>query len=264
MRLARPCEAEIEFLKSTAARLDVPFRAGNRTSGDRFKRMTESLRSRTPPSVYGTTFANGFALALLALLLFAFLAEEVLKGGTVAFDAAARAGLHHFATPALTSVMRIFTALGSTFSLLLMTCVVVAVLLRAHWRRPAMLFVAAILGGSILDEMLKLAFARPRPAVSFFGTPIPHSYSFPSGHALLSVCFFGTLAALAASRAHRRAVRILIWLSAAAIALAIGLSRIYLGVHYASDVIAGYAAAIVWVGAIAYGNQMIRLKEGAK
>jgi undecaprenyl-diphosphatase len=215
---------------------------------------------RRPPSA--RLFAVGLGVAILSLALFAWLGEEVLRGRTVAFDSAIRADLHRLATPALTSAMRFFTALGSTFWLLAMSVGVVAVLVRAHWRRGTALFLIGMGGGAILDGVLKVGFGRPRPQVSFFGTPIPHSYSFPSGHALLSVCFFGMAAALAASRVHGRAGRILIWLTAAVIAFAIGFSRVYLGVHYASDVIAGYAAAIVWIGAIAYGNRLIRRPAG--
>jgi len=100
----------------------------------------------------------------------------------------------------------------------------------------------------LLDLSLKHAFHRTRPT-AFFGA-LPHSYSFPSGHALFSFCFYGVLAGLSAGRTRSQPARILIWTLAAVLVTAIGLSRIYLGVHYPSDVIAGYLAATLWVTAL--------------
>ncbi|MBA2736501.1 MAG: phosphatase PAP2 family protein, partial [Pyrinomonadaceae bacterium] len=79
---------------------------------------------------------------------------------------------------------------------------------------------------------------------------LPESYSFPSGHSLYAVCFYVGLAWLITSRLNNRPARILIWIFAVFLCLLIGLSRIYLGVHYPSDVIAGFAAAIVWLSTV--------------
>src|SRR6185369_17932911 len=77
-----------------------------------------------------------------------------------------------------------------------------------------------------------------------------HTYSFPSGHSLFSFCFYGVLAGLLTRRLKSRVARVLIWICAALLVSAIGLSRIYLGVHYPSDVIAGYLAASLWVSTL--------------
>jgi undecaprenyl-diphosphatase len=116
-----------------------------------------------------------------------------------------------------------------------------------------------MLGVAVLDVALKLAFHRPRP-VAFFGAT-PNSYSFPSGHALGSLCFYGILAAILASLARGRGTKLCIWIAAVLLAGMIGLSRIYLGVHYPSDVIAGYCAAIVWVGAVGFLERTFRIAE---
>lgn len=108
----------------------------------------------------------------------------------------------------------------------------------------------------------KLSFQRPRP-VPFFDTPLPSSYSFPSGHALFSFCFYGMLAAIITARLHSRSARTVIWLLAGVLVALIGLSRIYLGVHYPSDVLAGYAAALVWVVAVAFGDHMLSRRRRA-
>jgi len=117
-----------------------------------------------------------------------------------------------------------------------------------RWRREAVWMAVTILGAVVLDLSLKYAFHRPRP-VPFF-VPVPYTYSFPSGHSLFSFCFYGVLAGLLAGRMQSRLGRILVWTLAALLVAAIGLSRIYLGVHYPSDVIAGYLAAALWVSTL--------------
>lgn len=208
-------------------------------------------------------FVVGLAASAALLLLFALLAREVMAGDTVAFDLSLRELVHAHGSPALTEVMRFFTRLGSTASLLLLGAAAFFALRMAGWKRESILFLVAVGGAFVLDMTLKYSFRRPRPSVSFFGTPIPHTPSFPSGHALYSVCFFGVLAALIAARAKRWWIRAAVWTAASAIAILIGMSRIYLGVHYPSDVAAGYAAALVWVSAIGYGERLLLRRRGS-
>jgi Membrane-associated phospholipid phosphatase len=85
--------------------------------------------------------------------------------------------------------------------------------------------------------------ARPEP---FFGTA-PETYSFPSGHALFSACFYGALAWLLGAALRNFGARAAIWAMSLALIAAIGLSRLYLGVHYPTDVIAGYLVAVFWI-----------------
>jgi undecaprenyl-diphosphatase len=94
--------------------------------------------------------------------------------------------------------------------------------------------------------VLKMGFHRQRPQ-PFFDTHLPASYSFPSGHALLSFCLCGAAAALFSRDQKKPWIRIAIWSIAVVLVVAIGYSRIYLGVHYPSDVLAGYLGALVWV-----------------
>ncbi|MFB3825959.1 MAG: phosphatase PAP2 family protein [Bryobacteraceae bacterium] len=186
---------------------------------------------------------SGLGLALLTLLFFGWLAEEALAGRTAAFDMLVRGDVHRLASPALTRVMRALTLLGSAPFL-----IALALFLIARWRRQGrkrliIVFLVTMLGAIALDAALKLVFHRPRP-VPFFGLTAPASSSFPSGHALMSCCFYGVLAGVMARG------RWWPWAAAALLVAGIGLSRIYLGVHYPSDVIAGYAAAVVWVLAV--------------
>jgi undecaprenyl-diphosphatase len=114
---------------------------------------------------------------------------------------------------------------------------------------PLVGWVAALAGGAVLTQVLKLAIQRPRPpGASVFLTDF--SWSFPSGHAMGSLIGYGMLAyLLVALWVEKRGWRISIVVTAAALIAAIGLSRLYLGVHYFSDVIGGYAAGVLWLAA---------------
>jgi undecaprenyl-diphosphatase len=198
--------------------------------------------------------AGRLAAFTTAVLIFAWLAERVATGSAIVFDATFRTFAHRHASPGLTELMRLASYVGETVPLLVLSVLAFAVLLAAHSSRAAAFFAITMGGAFVLDATLKLAFHRPRPP-AFFGTPEPGSYSFPSGHAIFAACYFGILAAFAAARFRGRAARILVWSSAAIIAGLIGYSRIYLGVHYPSDVVAGYAASIVWLTAAAWGDR---------
>jgi undecaprenyl-diphosphatase len=188
---------------------------------------------------------------IIALALFVALAAAVSTGHTAALDQSLRLAVHAHSSPALTSALRFMTLFGETGVLIALSVAATALLAALRSKYAALWFAISMLGGFAIDFALKSAFHRPRPPVSFFGTPMPGSYSFPSGHALFSVCWFGTLALLVAPRLRARAARIAIWSGAVLLSFAIGFSRIYLGVHYPADVLAGYAAGAVWVGALA-------------
>jgi undecaprenyl-diphosphatase len=184
---------------------------------------------------------------IVALALFAGLAAEVAAGRTADFDSRARLAVHAHSSAELTSTLRFLTLFGETAVLIILSAGVAAALVWLRRKRAAALFVDVMLGGFLLDSTLKLLFHRARPPASFFGTPMPDSYSFPSGHALFSVCFFGALALLISTRVRSRPGRMAIWLAVVLLAGAIGFSRIYLGVHYPADVLGGYAVGAVCV-----------------
>ena len=198
----------------------------------------------------GSAISVSFVAAMLSLLLFAWLAEEVLEADTIRFDNFVRSAVHGWASPGLTSFMRTMTWIGSVKFLVPLVAVCVAAFLYARWRRAAFLLLIAVGGAIPLDAALKVAFHRRRP-VPFFDTPLPATYSFPSGHALFAFCIFGVLASITTARTERVWLRAVIWMFAVVLVFLIGLSRVYLGVHYPSDVVAGYLAAAIWVSAIA-------------
>ena len=116
--------------------------------------------------------------------------------------------------------------------------------------------IATLAGATLLNLLLKQTFARTRPD-PFFDYPLPVSHSFPSGHAFFAASFFGGLAVLVSGRVRSSALRLAVWIVALSLVLLIGLSRVYLGVHYPSDVFAGYAAAVVWVAGVALGDRVV-------
>ena len=188
----------------------------------------------------------GLAAAIGSLVFFGWLADEVLEGETRHFDDVTRAAVHTLASPALTTTMRGISFLGSTLFLTAATILVIAWFALRKWGREAKLFAITMIGASVLNTTLKLAFKRPRP-IPFFDLTPPETYSFPSGHSLASCCFFAGLAAILSARVKSRRARTIIWIAASIMFLLIGLSRIYLGVHYTTDVIAGFAAALIWI-----------------
>jgi membrane-associated phospholipid phosphatase len=188
----------------------------------------------------------GLATAVGALIFFGWLADEALEGDARAFDEATRAAVHQLVSPLLTAIMRGFSFVGSTIALTIGTIFVVIRFAMRKWTREARLFALTMIGAGLLNITLKLAFKRPRP-VPFFNLTPPESYSFPSGHSLTSAVFFGALAAILTARIKSRRVKAAIWIVSTAMFLLIGLSRIYLGVHYTTDVIAGFAAALIWI-----------------
>jgi len=196
--------------------------------------------------------AAGYAAAAAALVLFGGLGRDVLLDHTIRFDAIVRGDLHALASPRLTDFFWAISCLGSELVLVPLAAVVIWRHVATGRKHAAWLFLVAVAGAELLDRILKLAFHRPRPE-PFFGYPLPSSYSFPSGHSLVAACFYGVAAAMWTARMESRPKAAAIWAAAAALVLANGLSRIYLGVHYPSDVAAGYAAAVIWVAAVRAG-----------
>ena len=190
----------------------------------------------------------GFATSFLAL--FAWLSEEVFEGDMQQFDSRIRSAVHGFASPQMTKFMQALTLLGSIGVLFVLFLISIAVLLIAGLKRAAIWLGVAAAGSLVLDISLKLAFHRVRP-VPFFGN-LPLTYSFPSGHALSSLCFYCTLAGLCCTGIHNRAACISIWAASIMLVAGIGFSRIYLGVHYPTDVAAGYFAGTIWVIAVLF------------
>ncbi|CAN5332721.1 phosphatase PAP2 family protein [soil metagenome] len=208
----------------------------------------------------GLELLIGFIIAIAAVFFFGWLAGEMLGGDTARFDDSIRAFVHTFASPVLTKVMQLASFLGSTLFLVLFGITVFGIFYYFKRRRAAVLFAIATIGATILLVSLKLAFRRVRPE-PFFDTILPASFSFPSRHSLASFCFYLALAAIVSNRIKNLGFKILIWIFSAALVLLIGISRIYLGVHYSSDVVAGFVIGFIWVITIAVADRLLRSRK---
>ena len=201
------------------------------------------------------TLIVGIVAAALALLLFSWLGREVVAGITPVSDERLRNAIHAHASPQLTGIMLAASLYGGPSWLVPLGLALALAFFIHGWHRGALLVVITVGGAALLNALLKQGFARPRPA-PFFDYPLPASASFPSGHAFFAASFLGGLAVLVSARIRSLAVRVALWIVALSLILLIGISRVYLGVHYPSDVFAGYTVAVVWVAAVALGDRV--------
>lgn len=205
----------------------------------------------------------GLGAAVAALIFFSWLTDQVFEGDAVQFDESTRAAVHQLASPAMTVIMRFFSFIGSTLMLTILTAIVIVAFAIRRWGREAKLFAITMIGGSLLNMTLKLTFKRSRP-IPFFDPWPPETYSFPSGHSLMSACFFGALAAILNARIKKKRVRAIVWALATAMFLLVGFSRIYLGVHHTTDVIAGFAAALIWIVVVRFVEMQLKRRKDRK
>jgi undecaprenyl-diphosphatase len=181
-----------------------------------------------------------------AVLLFAWFAWLASRAAVPQFDTAGRDAIHAYARPWLTQIMQAASLAGGGWGLWPAGVLIAALLTRAGRGREAVLFGVAVLGANLVNEAMKLFFHRPRPQ-PWFGYPQPPTYSFPSGHAFVSFCFCLCLAEILIRHGWPLAGKMAMWSVALGCALIVGFSRVYLGVHYPTDVLGGYAAGIVWM-----------------
>jgi undecaprenyl-diphosphatase len=145
--------------------------------------------------------------------------------------------------------MRIATALGTWRALTAVAIAGAALFWLRGDGRAARILIAATLGAALVENLLKVAVRRPRPE-PYFGTPLPASYAFPSGHALDSLVVYGTLAVLVARHIERRAARLWLLFGLVVLVGLIGVSRIYLGVHWPTDVLGGWVVGAAWLALV--------------
>jgi undecaprenyl-diphosphatase len=198
-------------------------------------------------TIFGIFLLSGAAIAVLCTWAFSEIANRVREGATQQFDVAVMTWIGAHRSPGLQTAMLEITALGTGTVVTMIVLVAAMFLWLNHHRHSAVLLLAATLGGMVLDNLLKIGFNRPRPQVFEWGTYAVSS-SFPSGHAMSSVIVYGTVAYLAARLQQNIASRILTMTIAALLIVAICSSRLYLGVHYPSDVAAGVIIGLAWAG----------------
>ena len=213
----------------------VPVASGAAEPRDRFHSLVKPLL---------------FGLAcVLAMLAFVYFGGEVMEGDTRSFDnrlliaQAARSD-----RPWLVGVLQDLSALGSTTVLTLFTVVAVGYLTMVSSRSTGLLVAASTISAALVVAISKAAFARARPEAALAELVVP-GLSFPSGHASISAVVFLTVGALVASTRSRTSERTYVLGAAALMTLLVGASRVALGVHWATDVVGGWALGAVWASA---------------
>ncbi|MGC4377872.1 phosphatase PAP2 family protein [Fictibacillus sp. Mic-4] len=208
--------------------------------------IRNAVKKSSFPLLPSILVLSGFLLAAICIVVFAGLSEELLENETFAFDHAIIKEVRSFHSPALDKLMIAVTELGSTITISILLLIGMAWLWFKRKNSWGMLFFFIVVaGGGLLNLLLKNTFQRARPTVNQMVEVT--GFSFPSGHAMGNFIFYGYLGYLIV-RSKRKALSKMVWTVVfAAIVLLIGVSRIYLGVHYPSDILAGFTAGAVWL-----------------
>jgi membrane-associated phospholipid phosphatase len=193
----------------------------------------------------GLELLAGLLVLTAGAWVFGLTAEELAEGDTEV-DMRFADWLHEHASRGWTEFFEFVTFLGNVPTLAAVTFVAAIVLWRKQQTAELQLLLLAAVGTQILTFGLKLGFERERP---FFSDPLAteSTYSFPSGHASVSLAVYGTLGYIVARHAATRRAQLAALGAAALLVLLIGFSRLYLGVHFLSDVIAGFSLGLAWV-----------------
>jgi membrane-associated phospholipid phosphatase len=237
--------------------------------------MNESLTTRlhrfaiarfSPQEQFGLHLTLGVLVLLLAMAGFARLADEVVNGAPITeldLQLANWLHVHAHASTALRSFLLVVTQLHSTPGMLVLTAVAGWWLIRRDARHWMLTLVAAVPGGMLLNVAMKHTFERARP---HFDEPILSltTYSFPSGHTVAATLFYGVLACYLTRHAHGWGARAAIVLAACAVVLLVAGSRLYLGAHYLSDVLAGMLEGCAWLAICVTGVSTLRRRQAAR
>lgn len=190
--------------------------------------------------------------ATLAFYVFLVLAQDVLAGETFSLDEHilllfrdATDRMSPLGPPWFEEAMRDLTALGGTTLLTFVTLAALAYLLLEGKRHTAILVAVSVAGGTILSSVLKWGIGRPRPDLVPHGMAV-YTASFPSGHSTMSAVVYLTLGALLARAQPRQSVKVFLLGLAVGVTVIVGVSRVYLGVHWPSDVMGGWALGAGW------------------
>lgn len=214
----------------------------------RFPRSSQFIAARlSPEGELGLHLSAGVAVLLLAAWMFGAIAHGVVTHAEITvLDVRLANWFHARATPALTDALLLVTHVHGVLGLAALTVLLAAYLYAQRATYWLLALGLAVPGGMMLNVMMKQAFQRVRPA---FDEPLLSltTYSFPSGHASSATLFYGMLVAYVAVNSRSWTMRAVTLLAALATVALVGLSRMALGVHYLSDVLAGVAEACAWL-----------------
>jgi len=186
-----------------------------------------------------------FLIFLACLIGFGQIADEVHEGETLGIDDAILQTINGFSTSVWDTFFVIVTQLGGVIGIITLTLGLLAVLILRHKRRAAFVLALTVGGAALLNLILKLVFERSRPDL-WEQLIVETSYSFPSGHAMLSAALGLVVIYIFWATRYRWPVAV----AASLYVIVIGLSRLYLGVHYPTDIVAGWLVSGAWLVAV--------------
>lgn len=192
-------------------------------------------------------FTVGMTVPVIAGLLFGLIAWNVVSAGALTdLDIQIAQWLHARNTPALTQCLLILTNLHDPLVISPVAALITCILIWKKQWYATMVVVFVVQGGMLLNLLLKHLFQRARPS---FENPLITltTYSFPSGHVVASTVFYGALAVLLISRKHSPVRPVYLLLIALVMIMSVAFSRLYLGAHYLSDVVAGFLVGVAWL-----------------
>jgi undecaprenyl-diphosphatase len=227
-------------------------------TGERYDAITRAIawvRDGRPPAMIPPAWS--VKLALVPLVAFVLLAIAVMVGATSQADAHVSNAVHAQANGVLDVVMLATTTLGYIPEITLIVVAVALFSLRDRRRLEAIVVTGLMTGEGALDAALKLAVHRGRPHPEW--AVVISGFSFPSGHAMATTCLLGMLLWLCWAQSTTL-MRWLLSIAALVLLLGVGLSRVYLGAHYASDVVGGWLAGLAWLGAVFGAFRRAQLK----
>jgi undecaprenyl-diphosphatase len=228
--------------------------------------LAARTRFRLAPGwLFGFSVAVGLSVIVLAAVATGTVVDNVTDGdGVAALDRPVEAFVAARRSGALTEVMRAVSAAGGPVVLAVAT-LAAGVLAGALWRSwgPVVIAGVATAGGAGLTVVFKEVLGRPRPPLAGAVAPAD-GYAFPSAHAALAVAALGVLAYLGTARLRSWAGRVAVWAAAAVLAALVGISRVYLGVHWTTDVIGGWAFGACWLAVVITGWTALTRRLAAK
>jgi len=234
-----------------------------RTLTTRYPRFFDWLARRTTLRSWRGLYLSVTVLSAAYFLSgFVSIARQTASAGLfAAYDTQISALLRAFRTPILTRVLWVFTVAGDTRVAFALTLAVVLLFLLWGRRFDALFVAACVAGGGLLGAVLKPLFHRARPSGLFTLITEPTSYSLPSGHALYALLFWGSIAFLLVRILKGTFARLAVVFSAIALIALTGLSRVYLGVHWPSDVLASWMLGLAWLS-VCVGVYLMRVRYG--
>jgi len=191
------------------------------------------------------TLAVYFSVFMLLVVAFVEIVEEVFEGETLFYDEAILKGINGFSTPFFDTFFVVITQFGGVFGIIALTAILLGLLLRRKMYKNALIVGATVAGAAILNVILKLIFERTRPDL-WEQLVVETSFSFPSGHSMITAALGLSLIFICWNTRFR-------WLAVAlgsSFIIVIGFSRLYLGVHYPTDILAGWVVSAAWLSTV--------------